>query len=191
QNVLFGQASDIVADPNSPGTFYAALPGDGIYESTKNGQQGSWALLSSNPSAGLADIQNSGDLRIAVAPGGSPTSLWVLTVDQSAPLWTLVHSQPSAGGMTSFTQVASASSGQLPILLGSGRYAAQLALAADPADPNLAYVATGGNNLVFRIDQSTNPAAVANLACTTNPHGDFRSLAFLDPHTLLETDDGG
>jgi hypothetical protein len=198
QNVLFGQASDVVADPNSPGTFYAALPGNGIYESTNNGntnngKQGSWALLSATPGPGLADIQNSGDLRIAVAPGGSPSSLWVLTVDQSATQWALVHSQTSAGGTTSFTQVASATSPQLPILLGSGRYSAQLALAADPTDPNLAYVATGGSNSVFRINQTTK--AVDNLAATTNPHGDFRSLTYVNsttlPPTLLETDDGG
>jgi hypothetical protein len=191
QNVLFGrlgQASDVVCDPNNQGTFYAALPGDGIYESTNNGTQGSWALLSSNPSSGLSDITNSTDLRIAVAPGGSPTSLWVLTVDQTGTPADLVRSQTSASGVTTFNEVASGIGGRKEAtFLGTGPYDAHLALAADPNIPILAYVGTGGGVLL----RFGGPTFTANLAGATSPHLDTRTLTFLDSTTLLETDDGG
>jgi hypothetical protein len=194
--VLSGQVSDVVADPNSPGTFYAALPGQGIFLSTDNGKD--WVLPSYLPTTGLTDIQNSVDLRLAVAPGGLPTTLWVLTVDPEVNKVTSPHlliSNTRFSVITSFTEVASNFSGFDDT---SGTHDD---LAADPTNPSIAYVGTGAAGgvgpVVDRIDISSSPVSVVRLACLntpqciSSPHSDSRGLAFLNPTTLLEADDGG
>jgi hypothetical protein len=194
QFVLAGKAEDIVADPNSPGTFYAALAGKGIYVSTDNGQ--TWP--SSLPTSGLTDIPNSNDLKLAIAPGGSPTTLWVLAVgevfDQTGAVVAtpadLLRSQSTGNVISGFSLVASHFSGMVD---ASGTH---IALAADSTDPNLAYVGTGGapgvGTEVFRIKLSSNASiVVANIVGPTSPHADSRGLTFLNSTTLLETDDGG
>jgi hypothetical protein len=194
QLVLAGKAEDIVADPNSPGTFYAALAGKGIYVSTDNGQ--TWP--SSLPTSGLSDIPNSNDLKLAIAPGGAPTTLWVLAVGKivdhtgnvvETPA-DLLRSQSTGSVISGFTLVASNFSGMVD---ASGTH---IALAADSTDPTLAYVGTGGapgvGAEVFRIKFSSNaPADVAHIVGPTSPHADSRGLTFLNSTKLLETDDGG
>jgi hypothetical protein len=204
-NVFPGDATDLVADPNTPGTFYAASPGQGLFVSNDNGQD--WAYLV----ATTGDMLTSRNMRLAVTtdPSTGDTILWVATTQ------TVYRSPVLSNGFISFTSVGP--SPYDPVDKSDALQA--LSITADPTDPNTAYVAKFGALLLrFTYAPGTpNNGSAALLdsiylndlaAFTKNPqyasdynsldpvtqsfpHGDFRSLTFLNSTTLLETDDGG
>ena len=81
QLVLQGQASDIVEDPLTQTTFYAALPGNNLFISTDSGQ--SWNSFLVSPSS--LPITTSGDLRLGVGTDlvAGQTILWAVVMDSS------------------------------------------------------------------------------------------------------------
>jgi hypothetical protein len=196
--VLSGQAAEIVADPLAADTYYAAVPGQGVFLSPDDGQ--TWTaqprsikFLNSN----IAAMTNSGDLRIAVADLNGLTDLWVATIDGNGNLSGVFASTISASGQASFVQIGTPALGgaEFTTLTNlNSAYFSMFALTLDPNDPNIAYVSTsarltGNATFIYRI--SAYNGNWATLASGTQPHPDSRSLTFLDNNTLLETDDGG
>jgi hypothetical protein len=206
QSTLPGQATDLVEDPTAPNVFYAAIaPGpngpSGVFESVNYGL-GPWLNLQAPATVTSADNTK---LAVATDPNTGNTILWVATINATG---AVVYFSELNGGI-GFTTVGPAGFDPNP---KAPNLAQALSIIADPVSPNVAYVATYGDLVLrFTYDFSApQNSQLANLdsqylndisdnadynnldaASKTFPHGDFRSLTFLNSDTLLETDDGG
>lgn len=199
-----GSVTDVVADPNVPGTFYAALPRRGVFASTNSGQ--SWTRIDNPRNAPVvAGIPNSRNIELAVSKDGTSTVLYVGVVGRfrtgggPADRLTGVSRReigPASGPGPRPTSPWQAIGTAPPINQG-GQGFNNFAIVADPINPNVVYVggdttpqlfrgdsAAGGGGLWFSIAQD--PAVAF-----TAPHVDARALVFLNNTTLLEADDGG
>jgi hypothetical protein len=197
---LAGTATDLVADPNDPSRFYAAVVGQGVYVSNDGGQD--WVPTDDNSFGLLQSIE----IRLAVHADGNGTVLYAAVagnVPAPTPQNPMNTSQQLSGvfrtpvtpaGTLSWTAVGP---GTVPAI-GVSVFDSHFAVAADPADPNLVYVSGEGNNEVFRGD-AAGPFAWTQIGLVqsldipngSRPHADSRHLTFLGTDTLLETDDGG
>jgi hypothetical protein len=190
---LTGNATDLAADPLNPGSYYAALPGKGVYWSSDYGQ--TWILLASNNST----ITNTNNLRIAVDARTAPSILWVLTVDTNNNVNDLFEGELTSPGNPTFIEEGPPHA-PLSNLSIQASIIGQLALTVNLADPSRESVFVGATGQTASPEQaaiylvsSGNWFLVADND-NGQPHPDSRSLTFLNPSnpsTLLETDDGG
>jgi hypothetical protein len=193
---LSGVATSLVEDPNNPSQFYAALAGQGIYESADGGLN--WHRIDDS----TLPIASSFNIKLAVA-NDSGTTLLYAAVDANTPSFTDPSTTfPALAGVfrTAVSSTGAAGWSQL----GGGRLALiptspsvpLLALTVDPGDPNVAYVSAEGAGhdpegaAIFRVTAS-DVELLAEVGVNGQPHVDSRSLTFLNDNTLLETDDGG
>jgi hypothetical protein len=203
QNVVSGAGVSVIEDASNPSWFYAALPGKGVWWSNNDGAPGSWS-----PVSNTVPMINSGDLRIAAAPG----VLYVATISPpTAPPPYGATNLPSGNitGLSStpitslgpqlFTAIGTPPRGtEQSVLTANFSYASQFALAVDPTNPDLVYISTSGagpNSVIFRVNAtngSWTSLASSVQAPDSQPHVDSRSLTvFPGSDNLVETDDGG
>jgi hypothetical protein len=207
-NVEPGGATDIVEDPNAPSAFYAALPGQGLFVSNDNGQD--WAYLVATTS----DMTASANMRIAATtdPAAGDTILWVATTDTvyRSPIlsngsisFTSVGPSPydpvnKPGGLQGLAITADPSDPNTAYVAKFGSLLLRFTYVPGPAPSGSASLLDStylndqtGLTGDQRYANDYGSLAPSNLPTQTFPHGDFRSLTFLNPTTLLETDDGG
>ena len=115
----------IVTDPNNPATFYAAIPGQGVFQSSNGGQD--WTPFNTN----LTSIAGSSDIELAVMNNVGATVLYAAVATGN----TLNGVFRSAGG--NWTALAAP-----PAAFDAGDiYHEKLQLVADPTDPDVVYLA--------------------------------------------------
>jgi hypothetical protein len=192
--------TDLVVDPKNPNRFWAAVPGHGVFVSNINEGQ-TWTNIDDG-TLGTAQATNI-KLAVVVASDGSTTILYAAVAGQNTDpsnpnlvYLSGVFQAIAPGGGATWSMVG-ASPPQVRTSLNAGHFA----LAADPSKPNQVYVSGLGNQdtvpQIYVADTSAGPGNAgwnrlfAALTGFTRPHVDSRHLAFLDPTTLLEADDGG
>ena len=154
--------SDIVGDPLSSSTFYAAVTGasGGIFKSTDTGA--TWT----NVSSGITGISATTDkIELAVYDDGVDTAVYA-TVDNSGAVTGVFRSLNGAA----FTA--------LDLPTGGTQGFVHNAIASDPNDVNIVYVGLGGasSHYLTRIDASQTPGSqITNISGGSfgSPHVDF------------------
>jgi hypothetical protein len=191
--------SSLVADPGNRNRFYAAVPAflsnatgsEGVYRSDDGGV--TWTavnsgLISLDSSLRiLLAVQNNSSQRTNIAYAAifertSPGLLGVFRSDNFGETWTALGAPPTD-------------------IFGSGQQFVHGALAADPTDPNVIFIAGDFGGCGFgsnwRGDASLLPSSPwISLDCTsgthgTSPHADSRAMGFDANGNLLQANDGG
>ncbi|MBK8284889.1 MAG: hypothetical protein IPK97_08325 [Ahniella sp.] len=181
-----GANSDLIGDPTNTSRFYLTVRGatPTVQRSIDNGA--TWT----NATTGVTGLSSStSNMRLAVGPGGV---LFLAVVNGGA----------LAGVFRSVDFGANWTAMDVPAVHPGGQGGVNTAIAADPTDSNIVYVAgdritvgpfTGnvhrGNASLALGAQFT--SIVDGNANSTAPHADSRDLAFDAAGTLLGTDDGG
>jgi len=181
--------SDVVIDPTSPQTLYAAVgnlygsTANGVYETTNGGA--SWAAAGNFPN-GSGD----GVIRVALAKS-SPQTLYAsvsapYTSNNGSPFLRMMKS--TDGGAT-----WAATTGTPPNYMGSqGWY--DTTLAVDPSNASIVYCAgqAGTNSVLESPDGGATWVDISTGASGNNgPHADHHAIGFDANGKLLDGDDGG
>ncbi|MBI1832891.1 MAG: hypothetical protein HYR84_15740, partial [Planctomycetes bacterium] len=191
------RASDVLHDPNHANTYYAALPGAGVYRTDNNGA--TWNRID-NLNTAITGIGASGDIEMALHNTGSLTVLYVGVVSNAGVLTGVFRyaedgvDNNGAGGVDDFSETTWSAIGVAPAIHNGAQGFNNFAITADPTDANIVYVSGDRPPNIFRGDAGggtwtslSNTAAVSN----TRPHADSRALYFRNTTTLMEADDGG
>ncbi len=184
-----GSATDVIADPNNANTFYAAAPGQGVFETDNDGDN--WERIDDLNTA-ITGIDVSTNLRLAAHKNGAQTVLYVGVIDGNGQLSGVFRTTVS-GAATTWQEIGSA-----PNITNGGQGFNNFSITADPGNANLVYVGGDQPPDIFRGDASADGGAgdwfqVSGNADVSNtgPHADSRSFLFLRSGVLLEFDDGG
>jgi hypothetical protein len=183
--------SDVVMDPTSPNTLYAAVgdpDGDatnGLYKTINGGT--SWSAVATFPNQNAATL---GRITLALAPSSPQTVYaWSAASGQGGPGagQDLAFSQSTNGG-TSWTPRA------LPATGASLDY--NMAMAVDPTNPNTLYVGGQGSGspTSSTVKKSTNGGTNwtgIGIGQTQSVHPDHHAMAFTSDGFLLDGNDGG
>ncbi|MBX9926332.1 MAG: hypothetical protein K2Y05_08235, partial [Hyphomicrobiaceae bacterium] len=172
--------SDIVADPLSTTTFYAAVTGasGGIFRSTDSG------LTWTNITAGIGIISSTTNkIEIAVHHDATNLDVYVSVVNSGV-----------LNGV--YRSLNGASFVALDVPTGGVQGDVHNAIAADPTDHNIVYVGLGGGsaNYLTRIDASKAPGSqITRLSGGTfgSPHVDTREMQIDANGNLILSTDGG
>ncbi|MGH7176159.1 MAG: choice-of-anchor Q domain-containing protein [Tepidisphaeraceae bacterium] len=183
--------SDLVMDPTNPLVLYAAVgdpDGDaanGLYKSTNGGT--SWSPLATFPNQNDSRL---GRIGLALAPSSTLVLYaWVAASGQSGTsVGNDFQFSRTADGGTTWTARA---------LPGTGvALDYNMALAVDPANANIVYVAGQGSGAPSNssVRKSTNGAtswSSIGIGATQSPHADHHALVFTSDAKLLDGNDGG
>ena len=172
--------SDVVGDPLNSNVLYAAVTGasGGVFKSTDTG------LTWTNITSGIGIINSTTD-KIELAVHHDATNLDVFaTVDNGTTL----------SGV--FRSVNGGSFAALDVPSGGTQGQVHGAIAADPANPNIAYVGLGGGsaNYLTRIDASKpSGSQITNISGGSfgSPHVDTREMQIDASGNLILSSDGG
>jgi hypothetical protein len=190
--------SSLVPNPADPSRLYAAVPatfgtGAGVYRSGDGGL--TWTAASTGLSAAASSQ------RILLAVSRNTGVLYALIISTDGSLGGVFR---SANAGTTWTSMGAPS----PTILPGRQGLLHAAIAADPANPNVVYVAgdrqdvplpnaNGCNDFsanTFRGDASlASPwqSVVCDGALGTSPHADARDMDFDSNGNLLQSNDGG
>jgi hypothetical protein len=182
--------SDVVVDPNTPTTVYAAYgayfgyAANGVYRSLDSGA--TWTLLS-----GAGSGSALGRIALAVAPSASTSGQHVLYVAVSSPttygLYQMLRSGNADAAAPVFANLTST-----PNFGGSqGWY--DWVIGVDPSDANNVYAAGvgyGSKHVVRSTNGGTTWIDLTTVGGVT-PHTDSHAMAFDASHRLLLGNDGG
>ena len=206
-----GAVTSLVADPNDPTTFYAAVRSGAnknataVYISHNTGT--SWTpVFTSTSSNGLINTTNATMISLAAGPGGS---LAIALSDLTNSTLAAVYLSSNQGA--SWNQLTAA-----PNVVAGGQTPVNLHLAIDPTNKNIVYLSgdayqnCGGPSPgsfcsieVFRVNYNpgsntstatslTNEGTSANNFLDANTvHADSRSITFDQSGNLILTSDGG
>lgn len=192
-----GGASDVARDPNRNSTYYAAAPGVGVFRTDNNGDN--WTRID-NLNMAITGIAASSNIEIALHDVGATTVLYVGVVDGNGALSGVFRyaedgvDNNAMGGVDDAAETTWAAIGAAPAIHTGGQGFNNFAIAADPTNANLVYVAGDRPPHVFRGDAGANTwTQIVSVAAVNNtrPHADSRWLGFLNNTTLIESDDGG
>jgi hypothetical protein len=185
--------SDLVIDPHTPSTLYAAAgnpggaSGNGVYKSTNGGA--TWTSLSNGIPTGISD----GRIALALYDDGATNELFVSIASPSnVGLFEMLQ---STNGGSSFTSITS-NSGLTNYLGTQGWYDTTLAI--DPSNPNYIYAGgvmsnqgptfSGSPLESFNGGQTWQSMAMIG---SSGPHTDDHAVAFDANGNLLDGNDGG
>jgi hypothetical protein len=189
---LLGGATSVVADPNNPNRFFAAIAtglSRDVYMSSDGGVN--WTDISS----GNAQTFVSFDTKLAVTTQGSDTLLYAATsttlpnvTDGAAQLNAVFQVDVTPGGQTTWTNIDPGDllNDKIPVDVANGHFA----ITTDPANPQLVYISAYESN-DYRGDVVNNTWTNLTVVNGSHAHSDARYLAFLNSNILLEADDGG
>ena len=178
-----GRTFEVVADPTTAGRYYT-MNQSGVYRVTlpaATPEDAAWTRVSTAAMDG--QLAGAAHGRLAIGPGGE------VFVAMSTGGVVLSNFWRSADGSTGWQTL------DTPITNGFGNWF--LALAADPANGNIAYVGGGGRGSEYRVDASQASGSQASRITTTGtasnsrPHADVRDLRFDANGDLIEGNDGG
>ena len=207
--------SDVVVDPNTPSTVYAAVgaqsgaANNGVYKSTDSGA--TWTLLNAahapvgasfgRISIAISKAQNANVLYIAAAeppppaptapPRGTPTPTPTATptpTPTSTPAEALARFVRSDNGGTSFTDLTA---GTPNYMGGQGGY--DQTLIVDPTSSAIVYAfgASGANSMLRSTNSGANWTDISHTDVMVQPHVDHHGVDFDANGKLLDGDDGG
>ena len=183
-NLPAGSVSSLIVDPNSATTFFAAIPGQGVFIST-DGAGAIWTPVNTGLTpAGSTTIE-------LTAHGAGGTVLYVGVASGS----TLNGVFTSNNNGTNWTPLAAA-----PLGFDAAGFNEPFSIVADPVANNVVYLGSELGTGLFRY----NPAGagswvqingvtngINNAAGGTSPHADSHDMVFRDNTTLIDGDDGG
>jgi hypothetical protein len=191
-----GAVSQLIADPNNAQRFYAALPGQGVYQGNFDAGTGviTWTQVNNGiDPTNLGYIASSANIQIAAQNNGGATTLFVAFADAPVGITAVLRDVlTSTDNGANWTTIGTPGGFNAWSLGGSG-----MNLIADPDatnHPGVVYIGgLGGANNVFRFDPGANwvPIVGAGAQGGTAPHADSRDMAFIGSNILVETDDGG
>lgn len=186
-----GPVSDLVADPNVPTRFYAAVRTAGIFRSDDTGA--TWTNVTGTISGITASTTK---VEMAVHNNGTTNAVYVAVINSNvlASVWR------SADLGVSWTQMGT------PVTHNGSQGQIHFSIAADRNDANLVYI--GGDRItsspftgnLFRGNAALAPASQfttimdgnANSGSgNTTPHADSREMVMDANGNLIEGDDGG
>lgn len=180
-----GSVSDLVGDPLTPTTFYASVVGAGVgvYKSTDSGA--TWT----NVSTGITGLGGTTRrIEMAVYHVGATTSVFVGVLNAlGSPNGTQL-----VGVFRSLNGAAFASMDvPSPNPNSGGQGDVHFAIAAEPSNPNIVYIAGDSGNR-YREDASLAAGSQATqIDSTTSPHPDNRDMIVMANGDLVDTTDGG
>jgi hypothetical protein len=202
-----GSASSLIVDPNNNARFFVAVPGQGVFRSDDSGA--TWTPASGSgasaidvapviPSPGATPEVNIRILlamyddgvstalyaaiirnNVIISPGDNHDPNRVTALYRSTDLgatWRLIQNQPA-------------------LLSTDGQAEIHAALAADPTNSSIVFLAAAAPTRFQVVASDANPANdtwnSVNPANGTSPHDDPRALVFDANDNLVESDDGG
>jgi FG-GAP-like repeat len=172
-------ASSLVTDPNAAKTFYAAIPGQGIFRTIDAGAH--WNDVTNNiPRSGAGGITSASNLRLSISAAAP------------SPIYVAISTEPIAGLYRSTNQGASWTSLAVPnppLNVNNLMFA----FAADSGNANVVYAAGYQEVNNLQMGQILN-GEMTWTSCTKpgdGPHGDSRNIQFDSNGDLLLGDDGG
>ncbi len=179
-----GAVTDIIADSANNMRFYAALPNQGVFRSTDGGV--TWASVNT----GLTGLSGSSRIELAIHNTVGNNVVYAAVVDGTGVLSNVFRSADQGANWAAIDTVPNVSSGS--------QGGSNLAIVADPTDPNIVYVSgdrgpsnNAGN--LFRGDAGANTWTELDNAGANNtaPHPDSRDMIFDSGGSILESNDGG
>jgi len=207
--------SDVVVDPNTPSTVYAAVgdqfgaDSNGVYKSTDSGA--TWTLLNAahapvgasfgRISIAISKAQNANVLYIAAAappppeptatPRGTPTPTPTATptpTPTSTPNGALARFVRSDNGGSTFTDLTAGT----PNYMGSQGWF-DTTLIVDPTNSAIVYAAgaAGANSMLRSTNSGANWTDISHTDVMVQPHVDHHGVDFDANGKLLDGDDGG
>lgn len=186
-NLPPGGIGDLAADPGNPSLFYVSVLGNAPRVLRSDDSGGNWTNVTANIT-GLSSV--TGTIRLRVGPSG----VVFAAVVNSGALAGVFRSDNNGGAWTAM---------DIPAVHPGGQGTTNTALAVDPIDSNIVYIAGDritsspftGN--VQRGNASAVPGSqfvsIVNAGAASNsaPHADSRDLGFDANGNLLEVSDGG
>ncbi len=188
-----GPVSQLIVDPNNNQRFYAALPGQGVFQGTFSAGVITWVPV--NTGIAAANINSSANIQIAAQNNAGATTLFVALAD-APPAGTITGALTdvltSTDNGANWTTIGTPAGFNAWSIGGSGM---NLIADPDPTHPGVVYIGgLGGANNVFRFDPAgPNWVLIVGAGAQggTAPHADSRDMAFIGNNILVETDDGG
>ncbi len=197
--------SDVVIDPNTPTTLYAAegtffntggfATGNGVYKSIDAGV--TWTLLNG---AGTFNGTQDGRIALALYDDGTTDELFVSIAKPNSGGNGLYKMLESTNGGTSFTDLTSNVLAVSDYLHGQGDYDTTLII--DPNNSNYIYAAGAATKQgpspnpfsgspIESFDGGATWTDIATDPAKNGPHSDSHAVAFDKNGDLLDGDDGG
>jgi hypothetical protein len=185
-----GAVSQLIQDPNNINVFYAALPGQGVFQGTLAAGVITWVAVNTGINPG--NIASSANIQIAAQNNAGATILFAALAD--APPANSINSVltdvlTSIDNGTTWTTIGTPAPFNPWSLSGSG-----MNLIADPANAGSVYIGgLAGTGNLYRFDPGAPGAWVSIIpaAAGTEPHADSRDMAFIGNDILVQSDDGG
>jgi photosystem II stability/assembly factor-like uncharacterized protein len=180
--------SDVVVDPNTPSTVYAAVgylfgtANNGVYKSTDSGA--TWTLLNAPPAPVGASF---GRISVAISKANIANVLYIAAEDNSTTsgLARFVRSDNAGATFTDLT-------GGTPNYMGfQGWY--DTTLLVDPTNSAIVYAAgaADANSMLRSTNNGANWTDISHTGVAVQPHVDHHGIDFDSNGKLLDGDDGG
>jgi photosystem II stability/assembly factor-like uncharacterized protein len=182
----FDPWSDVVVDPNTTSTVYAAVgelfgaASNGVYKSIDSGA--TWTLLNA-PNAPVG--ATFGRISIAISKTNNPNVLYIAAEDNTT-TGGLARFVRSNNGGTTFTLLAPPN-----YMGGQGWY--DTTLLVDPTNSAIVYAAgaAGPNSMLRSINSGVAWTDISHIGIVVQPHVDHHGVDFDANGKLLDGDDGG
>src|SRR5438105_10017682 len=181
--------SDVVVDPNTPSTVYAAVgylygaANNGVYKSTDSGA--TWTLLNTAPAPVGASF---GRISVAISKANNPNVLYIAAEDNTTAGGHLARFVRSDNAGVTFTDLTA---GTPNYMLVQGWY--DTALAVDPTSSAIVYAfgARDSNSMLRSTNSGATWTDISHTGVVVQPHVDHHGIDFDANGKLLDGDDGG
>ncbi|HEV3120478.1 MAG TPA: hypothetical protein VGY53_01180, partial [Isosphaeraceae bacterium] len=202
-----GSATSLIVDPNNNTRFFVGVPGQGVFRSDDSGASWTPASGTGGGAINVAPIDPGGGAKpevnvrlllsmyddgattalyaaiirnnVIISPGDNHDPTRVTALYRSTDLgttWRLIQNQPM-------------------LLSTDGQAEIHSAIAADPTNSNIVFLAAAAPTRIQVVTNDANPSSDAwnsvNPANGASPHDDPRALVFDSNNNMLESDDGG
>jgi len=181
--------SDVVVDPNTPGTVYAAVgylygtADNGVYKSTDSGA--TWTLLNAPPAPVGASF---GRISVAISKANNANVLYIAAEDNTIAGGHLARFVRSDNAGATFTDLTA---GTPNYMTSQGWY--DTTLDVDPTSSAIVYAfgAFGINTMLRSTNSGATWTDISHFLVAVSPHADHHGVDFDANGKLLDGDDGG
>jgi photosystem II stability/assembly factor-like uncharacterized protein len=180
--------SDVVVDPNTPSTVYAAVgylfgtANNGVYKSTNSGA--TWTLLNALHAPVGASF---GRISVAISKANNANVLYIAAEDNT-----------TTGELARFVRSDNAGATFTDLTAGTPNYMAfqgwyDTTLLVDPTNSAIVYAAgaADANSLLRSTNSGANWTDISHTGVAVQPHVDHHGIDFDTNGKLLDGDDGG